>query len=377
MAERLNAEHLRNLGRIPEMYITPAQFVNGLAKVPRAELSDNEYDRRCAICHEELGIDDHGNGEEAVKLPCGHIFGQECLLSFLNVETQTHNQWGYLSCCPLCRQNLPQMARWASNMTDNATFFLLWIARNDRVRGAALDRHYAAAQGIAQARDRMYSFPNMCNHIYGGLSTLDYLYFHDLECMAHLNPDDPYSWGKVEEIHDKIDQHLKQYLVHPNRSQPVAPWFGRKPRITTIEAIDMDNDQMLADLEEGEIYQAQGHVWRLDIPLEATKIDIASWPDWISEAFSQDFAHIGKLAGIYEDQVLWEELRARRFARAIISKKVDKDLLMRMAAEQAGDKALLDAYGRDNAFRSTPPRFEWHWELNDSSNTLEYGPDYY
>lgn len=66
---------------------------NLAAQFPIVSKADLLYGDSCAICHETYG------SEDAVRLPCGHEFGFECISTWLSPE-------GGHKTCPLCRYQL-------------------------------------------------------------------------------------------------------------------------------------------------------------------------------------------------------------------------------------------------------------------------------
>lgn len=69
--------------------IAPATaFLEGLPVVAINELAE---DGGCAICMEPYVT---GCGSDVVRLPCGHLFGSQCLSTWLSTEADT---------CPMCR----------------------------------------------------------------------------------------------------------------------------------------------------------------------------------------------------------------------------------------------------------------------------------
>ena len=79
----------------------PVDIQQYLTAVTTSSL-DSE-DRTCGICTEAYN-EQTENQEESqhtpVKLPCGHVFGSECITSWLSPETGRSNT------CPLCRHEL-------------------------------------------------------------------------------------------------------------------------------------------------------------------------------------------------------------------------------------------------------------------------------
>ncbi|KAI4921374.1 hypothetical protein J4E85_008719 [Alternaria conjuncta] len=63
--------------------LTKDQFVQGLEPL------------RCGIC-----LDDYSTEHVPVQLPCGHIFGDHCIVKQVEAEMPNNNR------CPLCRQEL-------------------------------------------------------------------------------------------------------------------------------------------------------------------------------------------------------------------------------------------------------------------------------
>lgn len=61
-----------------------------------------EDDRECRICYEDLGSDTSNDRkcrkpEQPVKLPCGHVFGRRCMMTWLMDRTDE-------ATCPTCRR---------------------------------------------------------------------------------------------------------------------------------------------------------------------------------------------------------------------------------------------------------------------------------
>lgn len=85
-------------------------FISSLRKVDAEDLGPDRIDRECRICFEPYrqcadraaaapdasGLYMSISGEDPVRLPCNHIFGQECLEKWL----RRHDQ------CPKCRREL-------------------------------------------------------------------------------------------------------------------------------------------------------------------------------------------------------------------------------------------------------------------------------
>ena len=83
-------------------------FVAALPTVNVDELAED--DRDCAICrgpYGEPGSMLDGEPEEAVKLPCTHVFGKSCLTVLLGPKPEG---WGQ-RLCPVCRQDVPLFPR--------------------------------------------------------------------------------------------------------------------------------------------------------------------------------------------------------------------------------------------------------------------------
>ena len=76
--------------------------LNFMAQLPIISETDLVYGNRCIICCEVYGtsiIDSDIMTEEAVRLPCGHEFGSECLSTWLSPQEGKNS-------CPLCRREL-------------------------------------------------------------------------------------------------------------------------------------------------------------------------------------------------------------------------------------------------------------------------------
>ena len=72
------------------------QFLDQLPKIRRGELPNGA---ECMICQEQYGTVPSDNGviEHAVRLPCLHHVGSECIAIWLSSETRLGNS------CPMCR----------------------------------------------------------------------------------------------------------------------------------------------------------------------------------------------------------------------------------------------------------------------------------
>ena len=72
-----------------------------------------EEDRTCSICRMDYsaGEDDEGQAEQPLKLPCQHIFGDQCIKIWLNAGPTAASRRS----CPTCREGIvytaPKFAR--------------------------------------------------------------------------------------------------------------------------------------------------------------------------------------------------------------------------------------------------------------------------
>ena len=78
---------------------------NTAAQFPTVSKADLLYGDSCAICHETY------TSEAAVRLPCGHEFGSDCISTWLSPEQ------GRVT-CPLCRHQLVAPTTTASEEAD-------------------------------------------------------------------------------------------------------------------------------------------------------------------------------------------------------------------------------------------------------------------
>lgn len=69
------------------------RFLDQLAKVPEDELSK---DSLCMICHRDYGTD---SADVAVRLPCNHHVGLECISTWLSPDKRDCK-----NSCPMCRR---------------------------------------------------------------------------------------------------------------------------------------------------------------------------------------------------------------------------------------------------------------------------------
>ena len=110
---------------------------NIVAQFPIVSKADLVYGDSCAICHETYAA------EQAVRLPCGHEFGFECISTWLSPE-------GGRTTCPLCRHQLvagttsalddPEVQAEALAIFQN---IITAVERDIRVTELGLSRHRA------------------------------------------------------------------------------------------------------------------------------------------------------------------------------------------------------------------------------------------
>ena len=330
------------LARIPAILQSPSKFVDDLPRVSRADLPDSEYDRRCTICHEDFKtVEQEVNGEQAVKLSCGHVFGRDCLLGLLS------NSRDSTPPCPMCRTSLPQLILPDNEVEMKCTHFLLWVVRKYRHRGAALDRLYQLIEAVSHARKVLLGFENWCNHENGGLSTLDYRYMHLLEQIAYIDIDGSRCPSEVvEELHDSLDQIMWKYKEQPYRRAPLPPMIGRRPRILNIR-------------HERDVFEG------LDCELGDRTSMSSSLPLWVCNLFEQDFADIPR-------DELFEELRSRRFAYAVRHGLLPLPLLTQFTASQVNDETIEEYTRAHTAVRDRGRQREYQFMMNRASDTLQY-----
>lgn len=177
-----------------------------------------------------------------------------------------------------------------------------------------------------------------------------------MEEMAHLDPEDPNSPEVLADIYHRIDGLRQQYRRRNwDRTPPNPPHLGRRPEITRIRA---ENPNVNGEVFEGAIHEDA--IWPNSL------FNVSSVPNWVAEALEKDFA------GLSEEE-MWDELRSRRFALAMLSKQSDKAVLMKLAADQAADGQRLDEYMRDTTFREKPIELRYMWSLDTAGSSLEYG----
>ena len=73
------------------------EYLASLPTVPLAELEEEETCSICWMTYAELEPEQH-----ALKLPCGHVFGNQCLETLLGPKPEG---WAHKH-CPLCRQEV-------------------------------------------------------------------------------------------------------------------------------------------------------------------------------------------------------------------------------------------------------------------------------
>ncbi|PVV01837.1 hypothetical protein BB560_003732 [Smittium megazygosporum] len=92
LAQMISAlEQQENSGKT---YPTDKQFLDSLPKLDRNSLPSDEL---CVICGISYCSEDFVRSDDIIKLPCNHMFDQECINPWLK-----HN-----NTCPICRFELP------------------------------------------------------------------------------------------------------------------------------------------------------------------------------------------------------------------------------------------------------------------------------
>ncbi len=365
-----------NLARIPSAFQTPASFVSGLPKVSYTDLPDNE----CCICREDFDASQATNdGEVPVKLPCGHIFGEKCLLLFLSTRATRHS-------CPMCRGKLPPLADHASRRSEEYASFLSWIALNYRHLGAALDRQYGVLKAIHQSSFYLTSVFNSYNYQIDELDAIDQQYVALMYQIAGLNPQNPTSWRILEEIQVLLDEVMQQTELRTTERiiLYLHPQVGRKIKLTNF-MLETETPLLESDLEEGESSLEDGEIpdeGLLEIIQGTTgepgtaipehaPIDSSSFPPEIREALQVDFEGMPTAE-------IWHTLRSRRFALDLPCRFLHEfEMLEKLAGWLYVDDEILAEYTRDTAFRQRGPRRENHWQLNAAGDTLEYAGEWY
>lgn len=70
-------------------------------QVEQSEEEIDPADKMCPICHEEIGtVSSEGTLERWSVLPCGHVFGDECIKQYIRMVAYDRPQ------CPICRCSL-------------------------------------------------------------------------------------------------------------------------------------------------------------------------------------------------------------------------------------------------------------------------------
>lgn len=356
-----------NLARIPSAFQTPASFVSGLPRASYTDLPDNE----CCICREDFHASQAADdGEVPVRLACGHIFGEKCLLAFLSIGTSRHS-------CPMCRARLPLLADHPSRRSEEYAFFLNWIALHHHHLGAALDRQYAVLKAIDQANLYLTAMSECYNLRDGGPDATNQRYIVLMYQIAGLDPQNPTASQTLEAIHEGLDSIMHDIESNMHRSMPhLRPWIGRKIVLTNFvleTETPLLSPLLSSPLEDGEI-PSFGlleivHTTGPGVPIrEHGPIASSSLPSEIREALQTDFAGMATAE-------IWATLRSRRFARDL--PRCDGEVLQKLAAWLYVGDEMLAEYAREEVFRRREPRREWRWEMNAASDTVEFAGEWY
>lgn len=107
----------------------PPTAKSTLRSLPRVKVSANDLERNesheCSICLDSLVL-----GEQAIRIPCGHLYHEDCVYDWLKKSNE----------CPVCRYELP---------TDDVAYEK---GREERIRKIRL--HHAELAGRSSAELR-------------------------------------------------------------------------------------------------------------------------------------------------------------------------------------------------------------------------------
>ncbi|CAH8392864.1 unnamed protein product [Eruca vesicaria subsp. sativa] len=84
----------------------PRSSIDALPTIKIAQRHLRSSDSNCPVCKDEFEL-----GAEAKQMPCNHIYHSDCIVPWL----VQHNS------CPVCRQELPSLARGASSSENRST----------------------------------------------------------------------------------------------------------------------------------------------------------------------------------------------------------------------------------------------------------------
>ena len=91
-------------GLAPSLFGSMEEIQSYISSLPAASAEEVAADDTCHICFEKYGHPTPTEGpEHPLRLPCGHIFGNACLIKLLAIDSQLELT---NSACPLCRATL-------------------------------------------------------------------------------------------------------------------------------------------------------------------------------------------------------------------------------------------------------------------------------
>ena len=85
----------------PQVFILINEIQSYITSLPVA--SAEEAGDTCNICYEKFGDSGSTDPETPLRLPCGHVFGSDCLTKLLLADNDTVYT---NSACPLCRRRM-------------------------------------------------------------------------------------------------------------------------------------------------------------------------------------------------------------------------------------------------------------------------------
>ena len=140
----------------PTAEVPPAiAFIEGLISLELDELK--QEDRMCAICLQPYR---QGESQEIpLQLPCGHIFGKECLLTWL---TDIGKDDAHVASCPMCRKECISEKR-------------KHIGTHEGLRQLLRDANYVLTgmRGLSLTRDGREDWEDVMDYVTNYLTEID------------------------------------------------------------------------------------------------------------------------------------------------------------------------------------------------------------
>ncbi|ALC47114.1 CG11982 [Drosophila busckii] len=140
----------------------PPLSTQRINEIPNVKISAEEVERKmqCSVCWDDFKLD-----ESVRKLPCSHLYHENCIVPWLNLH----------STCPICRKSLAndddtegtdEDYVWLNNMVETANRSRAQSAQSNTSSQTTTTTTAAAAAPAAASQSATAAAPNQLNNVF-------------------------------------------------------------------------------------------------------------------------------------------------------------------------------------------------------------------